>query len=157
MLVIQQRHGTGSLIWYQNLGFWPWYKKCYVWWKTNTTHCAENTSAQWIMVEVASCCGNASAGTGKLVSVEGKIDGASPRRISVPVYKRLETGNWDWGSSSNKTMALIILPQLHWSGSKTTTWMCNAGSVKAQTSTRLRICAKTWKFVITSGLHPIWQ
>ena len=51
--------------------------KCYVWRKPTTSHHSEKTITQGSMVLAASCCGDVfpSAGTGKLVRIEG-MDGA---------------------------------------------------------------------------------
>ena len=98
----------------KSLRIWP-----YAWWKTNTAHHPEHTiptvkhggdSIMWW-----GCF--SSAETGKLVRVDGKMDGAKYRTIleenPLESAKDLRLGG---GSPFSRTTTLNIQPELQWNG-----------------------------------------
>ena len=83
-----------------------------------------------------------SAGTGKLVRIEGMMDGAKCREILEGDLFQ-SSRDLRLGSPSSRTMTLSILLKQHSSGLRGNTSMSWNGLVKAQTSIQLRICGMT--------------
>jgi len=89
--------------------------KCYVWRKSNTAHDPEHTITTVKhgggSIMVWACF--SSAGTGKMVKIDGKMDGA--------ILEENLMEFWDWGGdlSSNKTMIQNIKQNLQWNSSQT--------------------------------------
>ena len=98
-------------------------------------------SPKWSMVVAASCCGDvfSSAGTGKLVRIEGMLDGTKYSEI-LEVFSHPEIWDWDGASPSSRAMTLSILLKQHSSGLRGNIYMSWNGLVKAQTSIKLKIC-----------------
>lgn len=99
-------------------------KRC-LWRKPNTAHHHEHTvptvkhGGGSIML-----WGSFSlAGTGKLVRVDGKMDGVKYRAI---LNENLSESAKDWGedSSSSRTTTLNVQPELQWNGLDQSIFMC---------------------------------
>lgn len=82
--------------------------KCYICWKLSTAHNPAkhhlHSEAWGDSIVLWVCC--LSARTGKLVRVEGKMDGSILKEIL----------NWGRASPYNRAITVSILPKLHWSG-----------------------------------------
>jgi hypothetical protein len=72
------------------------------------------------MVVAASCCGDvlSEAGTGRLVRIEGKMNGVKYREILDEnlLQSALRTLDWGEGSPSNRTTTLATQPTQQRSG-----------------------------------------
>jgi hypothetical protein len=94
------------------------------------------------MVVAESCCGDVfyQAGTGKLVRIEGMVEGAKYREI---LEGNLFQSSRDLMFPFSMTMTLSILLKQHSSGLRGNIKMSWNGLVEAQTSIQLRICDMT--------------
>ena len=97
--------------------------KQYVWSKSNTAHHPEHTIPTVKhgggSIMVWACF--SSAGTGKMVKIDGKMDGAKYRTI---LEENLLESAKDWDLSSNRTMIQNIKPNLQWNGSQINVSRC---------------------------------
>ena len=122
-----------SVVWWnENWTLWP---ECKALLLAETEHSSlpiehhPYREAWWWQHHALGCY--SAVGTGKLVRIEGAINGAkSLRRTCLRVQK-----TWECGKSlhSSRTMTPSIQPKQHWNGFRTRMWKSLSGLAKAQT------------------------
>ena len=93
------------------------------------------SSLRWSMMVAVSCCGEriSVAGTGNVVRIEGKKNGAKYR----DPWWTLRTPDWGEGSPSNRTTTLSTQPRQRRSGFGTSLSMSLSGPARAWTFCRI--------------------